>query len=115
MNRQTVDLVEKKRAAVGFLDQSDLQTRRARKRTAHVSEQFILYQFRGDRTAVDGHERTPGARAAVVNRARVQLLPRAGFADDQDIRLARRDERDLLRLLQKDRTLPDELAKVLLA
>ena len=56
---------------------------RARERAARVAEQLVLEERVGERGAVERDERLLGARTARVQRARDELLPRAGLAGDQ--------------------------------
>ena len=68
---------------VGLLEAADLGLVRAGERAALVAEQLRLEELLGERSAVDGDERTGAARAEIVDRARDQLLAGARLAGDQ--------------------------------
>ena len=87
------DFVEKQRAAVRQLELAGAIGERAGEAPLHVAEQLAFDQLRRNRGTVDRDERTGGARAERVNRARDELLAGAVIAGDQD---ARRRGRDLL-------------------
>ena len=88
--RQVADFVEEQRAAVRELELARLPRRRAGERALLVTEELGLEQRLGNRGAVDGDERSVGARAQHVQRAREQLLARAALAFDQHGRVGRR-------------------------
>ena len=95
LDRHLADLVEEQRAAVGRLELALLVRDRAGERALDVAEQLALEQVLGDRAAVDRDERLAGARRAVVDLARDQLLAGAGLAGDQHRDVGRRDLLDL--------------------
>ena len=59
-----------------------------------VAEQFALHQVLGQGPAVHRHERHVRALTLLVQRARHQLLARAGLAEDHDGGVGRRHRRD---------------------
>ncbi len=64
---------------------------RAREGPALVPEQLGLDQVGGNGAAIDRDERAARTGAALVDRARHELLAAAGFTRDEDGRLRRRD------------------------
>ena len=80
---QLGDLVQEQRAAVGRAEASVALLDGPREGAALVAEQLGLDQRLGERGAVDRHERLRGARAALVEQPRHQLLARAALARDQ--------------------------------
>ena len=79
------DLVEQQRAAVGFLEQSDLFGGRARERAARVPEELGLDQILGKRRAVDLDPRAASPVALLVERVGQELLAGAALADDEHV------------------------------
>src|SRR5213079_1385492 len=77
--------------AVRLLELPEVARRRAGERALLVAEQLRFDQLRGDRRAVDADERPLAPRAALVDRARDELLARAGLAKAAHTRLGRRD------------------------
>ena len=84
------DLVEEERAAVGQLDEPGLGADRAGERALLVAEQLGLEHLARQGAAVDRHEGPLGARRALVDGARHQLLAGAALAEDQHRRVGRR-------------------------
>ncbi|KFB66994.1 MAG: hypothetical protein CAPSK01_003935 [Candidatus Accumulibacter vicinus] len=82
--RHVTDLVEKQRAAVGRLEQAGMGVGGTGEGAADVAEEFRLEQLLRDRTAVDGHERRPGASAGAVDGARQHFLAGSALAPDED-------------------------------
>ena len=85
------DLVEKKRAAIGGLEQALAILVRAGKCAFHVPEQFRFEKRFRKRAAIDGDEGLFAARAVFVNRAGHQFLAGAGLSGDQHAAGLRRD------------------------
>ena len=85
------DLIEENRAAVRLLESADPAFVRAGKRAALVTEQFAFEQLRRKRRAMHRDEFRLVPPAQIVNRVRGQLLARAAFAFDQDVRRRGRD------------------------
>jgi hypothetical protein len=83
VERQVAHLVEKQRSALRRLDAPDLALHGAGEGTPLVAEQLGLDERLGNRAAVDGHERTVGARRSLVDGARAELLAGAAFAADE--------------------------------
>ncbi len=78
--RQTADLIEEERPAVGELEQSRLVFDRPQEAAAHVSEELALEHGVVDRGTVHCDEPAIAPRADAVQRARHELLARAGLA-----------------------------------
>src|SRR5712671_2372951 len=72
--RHVADFVEEQRAAVGLLELAEVARGRPGERALLVAEQLRLDELGRDRRAVDGDERPLAARAALVDRARDELL-----------------------------------------
>ncbi len=94
--RHVADLVEEQRPAVGELEPPELLLDRTGERALLVAEQLALEQRLGQRGAVDLDERAVRAPAQAVDRARDQLLARAGLARDEHGRVGRRNALDQL-------------------
>ncbi len=88
------DLVEEDGAAVGQLEVAGPPRHRAGEGPLLVAEQLALEQRLRDRRAVHRHERPLGPLRELVDGARDQLLARAGLAQDQHRRRARRGHLD---------------------
>src|SRR5437667_4629836 len=86
------DLVEKDRSTVGERELALLGAGGAGERAADVAEELRLEQGLGNRRAVHLDERHAALRAAVVDRARDELLARTGFAEDEHGALGFGDE-----------------------
>ncbi len=87
--RHVANLIEKERAAMRLLELARVPLRRAGEGALLVAEKLALNQLGGNGRAVERDERPRGAVALLVQRARHQLLARAGFAVDADARFAR--------------------------
>ena len=109
VERHVANFVEKKRAAVGLLEFSDVPRSRARERAFFVAEKLRLHQLGGNRGAIQRNERPAVPRAFFVQRARDQLLARSRFAPNADARLARRHVLDLRHHLAHRRACPHDL------
>ncbi len=94
MQRQIRDFIQKKRAALGGLNQALLVADRARKTAAFVAKELALHEFGGNCAAIDRYERAIPARAGLMNEFRHQLLAGAGFAGNMHRRLAASDAGD---------------------
>ena len=106
--RQVADLVEEERAAMRQLEAARLARGGAGERALLVAEQLRLEQRLGNRRAVDRDERSVGARAQRVQRAREQLLAGAALAFEEHGRVGRRRAMQLLRHLPQLRILADD-------
>ena len=82
--RHGVDLVEKDRAVMGFLEEPHLVLNRPRESPFFVAEEFAFQQVFRQGRAVDGHKRVVLAAAVEMERAGYQLLARAALALDED-------------------------------
>ena len=89
--RHVANFIQKKRAARGLLEFSDVARGRAGERTFFVAEEFRLDQLSGHGGAIERHERPGMPRAFLVDRSRDQFLARAGLSLDRDARFAGRD------------------------
>src|SRR6267154_4518787 len=90
------DFVEKQRAAIGFLEFTDLVFRRAGETAFHVAKQFGLDQLFGNRGAVDLHKQAFASQAGGVQRASHKFLAGTALAINQDAAVGRRGHSDLL-------------------
>ena len=79
-----------------LLDAAHALHERARERAALVAEELRLDDLARDRAAVQRHERPRAPRRVVVERVRDELLARPGLADEEDGRLRRGDDAELL-------------------
>ncbi len=91
LRRQVTDLVEENRAAVGQLEPSLAHPHGAGERAFLVTEQLAFHQRRWERGAVDPDQRAGVAPAPLVQRPGEQLLARSGRAEQQHVRVRRRD------------------------
>src|SRR5207237_816059 len=97
--RQLADFVEEQRAAVGQLEAAATGLGGAGEGPLLMAEQLALEHAFGERSAVDGDERSIAPRALLVNEAGQELLSRAGLPQDQDGGVARgRATRELAEL-----------------
>ena len=83
LQRQLADLVEEDGPAVGQLEAAGLRGERAGERAALAAEELALDQRPGQRAAVDHDEVAVAPRAALVDRARHELLARARLAEEE--------------------------------
>ncbi len=105
------NLVEDQRAARRLLEIARASTIGAGKGALLVAEQLALDQLAGDRTTVDGAERTAAPIAQVMDCLRHQLFPRAGLTRDQDGRIGRRHPADQVVHTLDLRRVADEAAE----
>ena len=82
-HRHLADLIQEQRAALGQFESTQLALVGAGKCPALVTKQLRLEQRIRNGRAVDGDERTVGARAAIVEGAGAQLLAGAAFTFEQ--------------------------------
>ena len=80
-----------------------------RERAPHVPEEFGFQQCFGQGRAVDGHKRTAGARALIVDQAHDELFPGAALAVDQHRRVEWRHARRKLEHILHGCTACDEV------
>ena len=92
--RHVANLIEKKRAAVGFAKSSCARLHCAGERAAHVAKQFTFQQFGRNRRAVHGDERTPCALTVTMDRAGNEFFSSARFAEDKHRRITGRSNPD---------------------
>ena len=85
------DLVEEEGAAVGAADDAREGRVGAGEGAAAVAEQLALEHVARHRGAVERHERPAGAVRGAMDRAGEHLLAGAGFAGDEDRKVARRE------------------------
>ena len=82
--RHVSDFIQEQRSAVRLHDLAHTALAAcAREGALLVAEQFRLDQRLGNRRAIDGHERLPGARPVVVDGAGQQFFARARLTQDQ--------------------------------
>ena len=105
------DLVEEERAAGGDLEAADHSRHGAGEGAFLVAEQLALDQCGRQRRAVDRDERPRAAPAAVVERARDQLLAGSGLAQDQHRRIRRGHLLDLPQDRRDGGTAADDLVE----
>ena len=107
------DLVEEQRAFVRQLETAHPGHRRSRERSFFVSEQFAFDQAGRKRGAAEPDERALSPRAQIVDRAREELLSRAGLAKEQNRGAGRRDNPGGFEDALQRCTSADDLAKAL--
>src|ERR1700722_5493839 len=78
------DFAEEERATLSEPEAADAAFGRAGEGAAFVAEDFAFHQGFGNRGAVDGDERTRGARRKFVNAAGDDFFAGAGFAGDEN-------------------------------
>ena len=81
------DLVQEEGAAVGALEVALVDAVGSGEAPALVSEELALDEGGGNRTAVHGHERLPGAPTHLMHRLGHQLLARPGVSGQEDGRV----------------------------
>src|SRR5262249_47406338 len=74
IERELADFVEEERAAIGALEGPCVRRDRAGECAALVPEKLALREARGDRAAIEDHERPARARALLVKSAREDVL-----------------------------------------
>ncbi|QJE81303.1 Uncharacterized protein PA52Ts1_6347 [Pseudomonas aeruginosa] len=89
--REVADLVEEQGAAVSLADPAQGAFGGTGEGAATVPEQFAFHQFGGQRRAVDGDLGLLRAFAPGVDGACQFALAGAGFAEDEDVGVGRRD------------------------
>jgi hypothetical protein len=110
--RQLAHLVEQERATVGELEAAAALLRRASERALLVAEELALDQLARQGGAIDFHQRPLAARAAIVDRARDELLAGAGLAVDEDGAVGRGDQPDPLEQALHRWRLAEDLASM---
>jgi len=109
LDRDQPDLVEQQRAAVGGLEPAGPVQDGARERAPVVAKEFSLDEGRGERRAVEGHERRFPAAREVMQLGCGQLLAGASLADEEHGPVDACDPRQVLREDQKRVRLTDGL------
>ena len=112
LDRDVAHFVQEERSAVGQLEAPDALRDRARERAALVAEELALEQARRDGGAVDLDEAALAPRAALVDRARDQLLAGARLAADQHRRAGGRHRLHQLQHLPERGRLADDVVEV---
>src|SRR5579863_700315 len=87
--RQLADFVQQESASLRRMNAAQPGLKRARKCTARETEEFGLQQAFWNGSAVHDHEWPLAAAAEGMNATGDEFLARAGFADDQNSRIAR--------------------------
>ena len=95
--RHLADFVEEDAPAVGHLELALLVAIGAREAALDVAEELGFEQRFGQAGAVDGDHGPRGARAALMDRVRHELLADAALAGDEHLRVGPGDALDLLR------------------
>src|SRR5262249_34132441 len=108
LERDLADFVQEKRAAVGELEPSDPSIGCTRESAALVTEELALQQPGRYRSAVHLQELASPPCAAVVDGAGNQLLSRPGLAENEDGRVSRGHDLDLLQRLAKTPAVADD-------
>jgi hypothetical protein len=83
--RHLTDLVEEQGAAVGFLEETAAVFDRTGESAALVPEQLALEEMLGQRSGIDGDERTVAQRPVAMQGTRDELLARAGLALQENV------------------------------
>ena len=105
IQRQLADFIQEQRAHVGPLEPALPRFVRAGEAALLVAEQLRVDQLARNRAAIDAQERPAVPVAAIVNRARNQLLAGARFAQDQHRHFGAAHQVDALHHLRQTRTL----------
>jgi hypothetical protein len=82
--RSLADLVQEERSAARDLEHAVLVAYGAGEASLHVAEELALEEVLRQRAAVDRNERIVRPAAAVMDRPRDELLPRAALAADEN-------------------------------
>src|SRR4029434_1638495 len=104
-----------RRAFVRELDRPDALRDRASERAPFVTEELAFEQAGRNRRAVHLDQRALAAITEIVDRMGDQFFTGAGFALNQDRRIGRGDDFDLLERAGERRTLADDLREIELA
>src|SRR5690606_30340743 len=111
LDGELADLVEEHRTAVGRLERAHAIAVGAGEGAAHVAEELALHEARADRAAIDDHERAFGARAALHDLRRDELLARPALALDENVDVALRDLVEQAEETAHRQARPDERAE----
>src|SRR5882672_800339 len=109
--RNFSNFIEENRPSFSRLETSGAVLDRPGKSTARVAEEFAFIQLFWDRGAIDADERFVLAPAALVNFPRDQFLARAGFTENENRSICRRDQINLADDVPQWCALADEVAK----
>src|SRR5262249_5763255 len=112
LERDLANLVEEQRPAVRHLEAPDLLRDGARECAALVAEELAFEESCRNGRAVDLHEGTLAALAALVDGACHELLARAGLAEDEYRRVGGRDHLDLLERVAERAARADDFLEV---
>src|SRR5262245_4110368 len=108
LERDLAHLVQEERATVSQLEPSDPLRDRAGERPPLVAEQLALEQAPGDGGAVDLDERPVAAPAGIVDGAGSQFLSRARLPQEENGRVGRRYDLDLVENVSERHTITDD-------
>jgi len=108
--RQTIHVVEKKRTALGFSNQTDARFLRRGVGAFDMTEQLVFHQIDWNRTAVDRHPGLAGTRGQVMHGSRKHLFASTGLAEYQHARIASRNRGQLGDFARKQRAGADKFA-----
>src|SRR5262249_44453809 len=109
LERNLADLVQKHRAAIRQFKAPHPLRDRTRERPLFVAKHLALQQPGGNRGAVELDERSLSARTQIVNRARQQLLSRAGLAVNHHGGISGSNRLDLFQYGFQDAAIPNDL------
>ena len=112
VERQIADFVEEQRAPVRELEASLAQADGTGEGALFMPEELTLDQAGRQRGAVHPYQRTRPATAALVDGAAKQFLASAGFAQQQDRAIERRDLCEPLQGFTHHRALADDLVEI---
>src|SRR5437870_2643428 len=109
LERDLAHLVQEERATVSQLEPSDPLRDRAGERPPLVPEQLALEQARRDGGTVHLDEGPVAAPARIADGAGNQFLSRAGLAQEENSRVGRRDDLDLVEDVSERHTIADDV------
>src|SRR5262249_42684892 len=115
LQRDVAALVQKQRAFVRQFEPPDALRDRASERAPFVAEELAFEQAGRNRRAVHLDQSALAAITEIVDRMGDQFFTCAGFALNQDRRIGRGDDSDLLERAGERRTLADDLREIELA
>src|ERR1041385_1834691 len=93
VQREAINLVEKQRSSVSFLNESALRSICAGESSPVVTKQFIFEQVSRSASTVDWYKGFLCTRAQVMNGSRKQFFASAGFTRGENVWLAFRYDR----------------------
>src|SRR5262249_4054343 len=109
LERDLAHLIEEQCATVCKLEPPDPLRDRSGERPPLVAEELALEQARGDGGTADLDEGLVAAPARIVDGARNQLFSRAGLAEEENRRVGRCHDLNLVQNVSQRRTVADDL------